>query len=449
MQKVFKRKIYKKLLEWKKLDGSCALLIEGARRIGKSTIVEEFARNEYESFVLIDFSNVSSEVRGLFDNMMDLDFFFLRLQAIMGVNLKRRKSLVVFDEVQFEPRARQAIKFLVKDGRYDYIETGSLISIRKNVKDILIPSEERRIEMFPMDYEEFLWATGMEAVAVQLREILRLRRPMGEGVNRKLMRDFRLYMLVGGMPQAICKYLETNNLQDVDEVKRGIISLYENDFMKIDGTGRISALFDSIPAQLCSNISRYRPHAVAEADSESMQVLVQELADSKTVNMCYHVNDPGPMMSSYFDMSRFKMFICDTGLFLTLAFKNESFTSNDIYRKLLSDKLEANLGYVYENAVAQILATAGKRLFYYTFQNPNNTGSYEIDFLIADRNKVDPIEVKSSGYLRHASLDEFCRKFSSRIGQAYCVTPKDRSHSGEIVYLPFYLLPFLFDEGMD
>lgn len=445
MQKVFRRKIYNKLLEWKKSEGSTALLIEGARRIGKSTIVEEFARNEYESFVLIDFSNVSSEVRELFDNMMDLDYFFLRLQAIMGVSLKRRKSLVVFDEVQFEPRARQAIKYLVKDGRFDYIETGSLISIRKNVKDILIPSEEKKIEMYPMDYEEFLWAIGMEDTATQLRELLRLKKPMGDGVNRKLMRDFRLYMLVGGMPQAVNKYLETNNLQEVDEVKRAIISLYESDFRKIDAIGRISALFDSIPAQLCSNVSRYRPHSVAEADSESMQLLVQELVDSKTVYICYHATDPGPMMSSYFDMSRYKMFLCDTGLFLTLAFKNESFTSNEIYRKLLSDKLEANLGYVYENVVAQILTASGKRLFYYTFQNPNNTGSYEIDFLVAERNKVDPIEVKSSGYLRHASLDAFCQKFSSRIGHSYCVTPKDRSHSGEVINLPFYLLPFLFD----
>lgn len=446
MPEIFKRKIYNRILEWKKWDGKYALLIEGARRVGKSTIVRHFAVNEYKTYIFIDFAEASHEVRELFSDMHDLDFFFLRLQTIFGVSLHTRKSLIVFDEVQFEPRARQAIKYLVADGRYDYIETGSLISIRKNVKDILIPSEEHKIEMFPMDYEEFLWATGKEAVPDLLRQVLSMKRPLGDAAHRQMMRDFRLYMLVGGMPQAVETYLSTNDLSMVDQTKRRIIDLYESDFMKIDSSGRISALFDAIPTQLSSNASRYKPHAAAESDSSTMPVLIQELASSKTVNLCYHASDPGTMMSAFYDMDRFKLFLGDTGLFITLAFKNDVFTNNTIYQKLLSDKLAVNLGYVYENVVSQILCAAGKRQFYYTFLNPNKTGSYEIDFLISDGTKIMPIEVKSSGYTRYASLEAFCAKFSDRISHILCVSPKDRSSKDGITNLPFYLLPFLLEK---
>lgn len=445
MVKLFKRKIYDLILEWKKLDGKYALLIEGARRVGKSTIVRQFAENEYKSFIFIDFAQASEEIKNLFSDIHDLDFFFLRLQTLFGVSLHKRDSLIVFDEVQFHPKARQAIKYLVADGRYDYIETGSLISIRKNVKDILIPSEEMKIEMLPMDFEEFLWAVGKESLPDLLRQFLKTKKALGQAAHRQMMRDFRLYMLVGGMPQAVETYICTNDFSSVDMVKRRIIDLYEDDFMKIDASGRISALFDAIPAQLAGNASRYRPHAAAEADSHTMSVLIRELADSKTVAVCYHANDPGPMMAAYYDLDRFKMFVADTGLFVTLAFKNEEFTQNVIYQKLLSDKLAANMGYVYENVVSQIIKTSGKRLFYYTFPNANDTGYYEIDFLVADAHKVMPIEVKSAGYSRYASLDAFRNKFSDRISQPYCLSPKDRSSSDGVINLPFYLLPFLLE----
>lgn len=414
--------------------------------MGKSTVVRQFAENEYKSYIFIDFSETSQEVHDLFGDMHDIDFFFLRLQTIFGRSLHKRESLIVFDEVQFEPKARQAIKYLVADGRYDYIETGSLISIRKNVKDILIPSEEHKIEMFPMDYEEFLWAIGKESLPDLLRQLLLSKRAVGEAVNRQMMRDFRLYMLVGGMPQAVEAYLSTNDLGSVDRVKRRIIELYEDDFIKIDPSGRLSALFDAIPAQLTNNASRYRPHSVAESDSETMPVLIQELASSKTVNLCYHATDPGVMMSAFYDLDRFKLFVGDTGLFVSLAFKNEGFTGNVIYQKLLSDKLSANMGYVYENVVSQILSASGKRQFYYTFPNPNGTGNYEIDFLVSQGVKVIPIEVKSSGYSRYASLEAFCHKFSDRISQPYCVSPKDRASKDGIINLPIYFLPFLFDQ---
>ncbi len=381
----------------------------------------------------------------LLGDIHDLDFFFLRLQTMFGVSLHKRKSLIVFDEVQFEPRARQAIKYLVADGRYDYIETGSLISIRKNVKDILIPSEEHKIEMFPMDYEEFLWAVGKSQLPEILRTLLASKRAIGDGINRQMMRDFRLYILVGGMPQAVEEYINSNDFSRVDHVKRKIIDLYEEDFMKIDPLGRISALFDAIPAQLSNNISRYKPHAVTQADSDTMSILIQELASSKTINICYHATDPGPMMSAFYDLNRFKLFIGDTGLFVTLAFKNTGYTDNTIYSKLLSDKLSANLGYVYENVVSQILRAAGKKQYYYTFPNCNDTGTYEIDFLVTDGTKVDPIEVKSSGYSRYASLEAFCHKFSDRVGQPYCISPKDRNSKDGIINLPFYLLPFLYE----
>lgn len=355
MTHIFKRKIYDRILEWKKKDGKYALLIEGARRVGKSTIVRQFAEREYKSYIIIDFANASQEIHELFNDMHNLDFFFLRLQTFFGVSLYKRKSLIVFDEVQFQPKARQAIKYLVADGRYDYIETGSLISIRKNVKNILIPSEEEKIEMFPMDYEEFLWATGKEDVPNLLRQLLSMKQALGDAAHRQMMRDFRLYMLVGGMPQAVETYITSNDFKEVDHTKRKIIELYTDDFLKIDRTGRISALFDAIPAQLYKNAARFKPHASADADSITMPILIQELADSKTVNVCYCATDPCIMMSACYNLDRFKLFIGDTGLFITLAFKNEEVTNNIIYAKLLSDKLSVNLGYVYENVVSQII----------------------------------------------------------------------------------------------
>lgn len=442
---MFKRKIYDKLLEWKtESDGHTALLIEGARRIGKSTVVEAFAKNEYDSYILIDFSIASKGIKALFEDVSDLNYLFLQLQLQYRVDLVERKSLIIFDEVQLCPLARQAIKHLVKDRRYDYIETGSLISIRKNVKDILIPSEERRINMYPMDYEEFLWAVGDKTSFPLTRQCYEKGLPLGQQANRQLLRSFRLYMLVGGMPQAVNEYLTTNNFRKVDLVKRDILKLYEDDFMKIDPTGRASLLFDSIPAQLSKNASRYQVSSVLpNSRAEDILKLVTEMVDSKTVLVSYHATDPNTGLSAHKDLSQFKLFICDTGLFTTLMFKDRDFTENVIYEKILNDKLAANLGYLFENVVAQMLAANGNDLFYHTFDSENSQHKREIDFLIARRNKICPIEVKSSGYKTHVSLDEFCQKFSDRILSRYLVYTKDYAQDGVMTYLPVYMVPFL------
>ena len=442
---MFRRKIYDKLLEWKsESNGKTALLIEGARRIGKSTVAEEFAKNEYETYILIDFARASKEIRNLFDDISDLNYLFLMLQLHYNTDLHERKSLIIFDEVQLCPSARQAIKALVQDRRYDYIETGSLISIRKNVKDILIPSEERKLIMYPMDYEEFLWAVGDNTTFSLVRKCFEMNQKLGDDVNRRMLRQFRLYMLVGGMPQAVSEYIESNNFKKVDYVKRDILNLYEDDFMKIDPTGRLSLLFDSIPAQLNTNASRYKTSSIIGNESgEKILEFIAELKSSRTVLVSYHVNDPNAGMSNTKDISRFKLFICDTGLFTTLMFKDREFTENDIYSKLLSDKLGTNLGYIYENAVAQILAANGNELFYYTMMNEVSKHNYEIDFLLARKNKVCPIEVKSSGYKTHRSLDVFTEKYSSRILNRYLVYTKDFARENDIYCLPVYMVPYL------
>jgi hypothetical protein len=442
---MFKRKIYEKLVEWKKeSDGRTALLVEGARRIGKSTVVENFAKNEYESYILIDFSTASRTVRELFEDISDLNYIFLQLQLQYKVDLHERKSLIIFDEVQLCPLARQAIKSLVKDHRYDYIETGSLISIKKNVQDILIPSEERKISMYPMDYEEFLWAIGDTVSTSLVKKLFEAGQALGEKMNRKLLRDFRLYMLVGGMPQAVDEYIKTNNFRKVDAVKRDILSLYEDDFKKIDATGRLSVLFDAIPAQLNKNASRYQISSVLDSGwSDKMLELIAELKDSKTVLISYHTNDPNAGMANNKDLTKFKMFLCDTGLFVTLMFKDKDFTENIIYEKLLNDKLSTNLGYLYENVVAQILAANGNELFYYTFANSISKHNYEIDFLLARKNKLCPIEIKSSGYKTHKSLDTFSQKYSDRILWKYLVYTKDLCKDQDIICLPVYMAQFL------
>ena len=441
---IFKRKLYQKMLLWKnRRNGSTALLIEGARRVGKSTLVEEFAKNEYKSYILIDFSDASRKINALFEDMHDLDFFFLSLQNVTGVSLVKRESVIVFDEVQFNPRARQAIKHLVKDGRYDYIETGSLISIRKNVQDILIPSEEESLTLHPMDLDEFYWATGKEVVAEQLRQAFEMKRPMGDAVHRKWMRELRLYMLVGGMPQAVDAYLKYNDLREVDDAKRNILSLYDNDFIKIDGSGRASKIFSAIPSQLNNNASRYQMGSVIENQTAGrLAETVFDIQDSKAAVMAFHVTDPNVGMGMFKDYSRYKMFMADTGLFVTLAFKNKLYTENIIYQKLLSDKLEANLGYVYENLVAQMLHTAGHDLFYYTFPAEHNH-NYELDFLLEKGGKMVPIEVKSSGYKSHKSLDAFCEKFSQRIGNRILLYTKDYHKDQQTECLPIYFAGML------
>lgn len=442
---MFKRKIYQQLLDWKKeSDGRTALLIQGARRIGKSTVVEEFARREYASHIMIDFSKVKPEVLSLFQDMSDLNYFFLKLQLLYKVNLKERQSVIIFDEVQLCPQARQAIKHLVADYRYDYMETGSLISIRKNTRDILIPSEEETINMYPMDYEEFLWALGDEVTTSLLYECFIKKKPLGDAVHRKQMQQFRLYMLVGGMPQAVEMYLNTNNFSKIDKVKRNILRLYENDFRKIDISGRASKLFEAIPSELNKNTLRYQVSKVLEQQrAKDIREIFADLQDSMTVLASFHVNDPCAGMSLNMDIDRFKMFLCDTGLFTTLAFKDRDFTDNVIYEKLFHNKLAANLGYMYENIVAQTLRARGDNLFYHTFPSETSNHTNEIDFIIARKNKICPIEVKSSGYKQHASLDRFRAKFRDRILQSYVIYTKDYQQAEGVEYIPVYMAQFL------
>ncbi len=441
---IFRRKAYQKILQWKQEShGETALLIEGARRVGKSTLVRQFTQNEYKSFALFDFSKASKEEKALFEDLSDMDFFFTRLKLLKNITLYERESVIVFDEVQKYPIARQAIKALVEDGRYDYIETGSLISIHKNVENIIIPSEEEVLDLHPLDYEEFLWALGDTATMDLLREAFQKKRGFGDAVNRKLMRDFRLYMLVGGMPQSVSKYLETKDLAAVDKTKRSIIRLYRNDFQKIDKTGKAMSLFMAIPSQLANNANRFQPTTVIDKTrAEQLDNLVFLMQDSKTVNVCYHANDPNVGFDLTTDRSAYKMFTVDTGLFVTLAFWNKNYTENIIYQKLLNDSLSANLGYVYENMVAQMLVAAGNRLFYYTFPD-GNKHNYEVDFLLSHTTKICPIEVKSEGYNTHRSLDEFCKKFSSRVGNRYLVYTKDFRKDGETLLVPVYMTGLL------
>ena len=441
---LFKRKLYGEMLKWKKTDGASALLIKGARRVGKSTLAEDFAKNEYDSYILIDFSAAPPAVHELFRDLSDLNYLFMRLQLIYNVTLYKRRSVIIFDEVQKQPLARQAIKHLVKDGRYDYIETGSLLSIRKNIKDIVIPSEETRLSLYPMDYEEFCNAVGDETTVPLLSEAYEKKLPLGDSVNAQMMRKFRLYMLVGGMPQAVKEYIAANNLASVDMVKRKIIELYEEDFRKTDPSGRAGMLFDAIPSELAKNASRYQISSVIEGERESrMSEVIADMQDSMTVNIAWHADSPSAGMALSRDSRRYKLYVCDTGLFTTLAFKDRAFTENVIYEKLLSNKLNSNLGYLYENVAAQTLRASGNELYYYTFPRDNSNKNYEIDFIVVRKNKICPLEIKSSGYKTHASLDAFCSKFSAFTSDSYLVYTKDLKKERAVTCLPIYMLQFL------
>lgn len=439
----FKRKAYDKLLEWKNLySDKYAVLLEGARRVGKSTIAENFAKNEYKSYILIDFSKTTSNILKCFDDIGNLNIFFLRLQAETGITLYEHESLIIFDEVQLFPKARQAIKHLVFDGRYSYLETGSLISIKKNVKDILIPSEEMRIQVYPMDYQEFCDATGSNYEL--LREIYNCGTAIGQATNRKLMRDLRIYMAVGGMPQAVEAYVSGKNFSEIDMSKRQIISLYEEDFKKIDDSGRISALYHSVPAQLARDTRKYRiTTAIGKKNNTKAEELLYELIDSKTVLPCYNSTNPRVSLTNTKDFNSYKLYLSDTGLFVTLLFIDRPVTENDIYAKLLSDKLPANLGYLYENLVAQMIAASGRELFYHTWEKNGSTHYYEVDFLISEGSKINAFEVKSSGTGKHESIKEFSKKFSQNVNKVYLISQKDVGREEHLLLKPFYFMPFL------
>ena len=443
---MFKRKAYEELLKWKKeWDGKYACLLEGARRVGKTTIAEEFARNEYESYILIDFSNVSKELLDVFDDISKIDRFFLRLQMYTGVELIERKSVIIFDEIQLFPKARQAIKHLVKDGRYDYIETGSLISIKKNVKDILIPSEEHKIHVYPMDYEEFMWATGANPNVLSMAYKSNIE--LGNAANRNAMKDFRVYMAVGGMPQAVERYIATNNFEAVDKVKREILELYYDDLKKIDDSGRITDMYKSVPSQLASKKKHYViTAATGKQKTRKDEERLFELIESGLVLPCYNVINPSVSLSQTKDSNCFKLYLSDIGLFTTMLFNDSQNGIADIYQKLLSDSLPADLGYLYENVVAQTIKASGRELYYHTWRKEGSTHSFEIDFLITSKNKIIPIEVKSSAVKNHKSIDAFEKKYSKYVGERYLLSQKDVGKEGTLKQRPIYMTLFLLKD---
>lgn len=444
---MFKRKAFEKLKYWKeKKAPKYAVLLEGARRVGKSTIAEEFAKQEYKSYIKIDFANVRKEILDVFEDIAEPDIFFLRLQTATGITLYKRESVIIFDEIQLMPKVRQAIKYLVADGRYDYIETGSLISIKKNVKDIVIPSEEIKIQVYPMDYEEFMWATGNETYQV-LKELYKRGKAVGNSLNRKLMRDFRVYMAIGGMPQAVAAYVEGKNFTEIDEVKREIINLYKDDFFKIDGTGLIGRMYESIPTQLATDKRSYVISAATGKKKVDKDIeRLYNMLDSKTVLPCYNVLNPSVTLSQTMDNQTFKLYLADTGLFTTMIFSSSGETDENIYTKLLSDSLPADLGYLYENAVAQVINAAERPLYYHTWRKDNVTRYFEIDFLVASKTKIVPIEVKSSGLGMHKSITEFQRKYSKNTAAPILLSQKDVGQVEMLKLYPIYMLPYILED---
>ena len=446
---MLKRKIYEELKNWKnKNNGQTALLIDGARRVGKSYIAEEFADNEYKSHIIIDFGNAPQDILDLFiHESSDLDLFFAKLSAFYSTTLHKRESLIVFDEVQQFPRARQLIKYLVADGRYDYLETGSLIRLKKNTENIIIPSEEEHIEMFPMDFEEFLWAMGDEATFPLIRKCFETKTPLGQTLHRKIMNDFRQYILVGGMPQSVLAYLNEKNFAASDEAKRRILRLYRDDVSKFAAgyEDKVYAIFDGIPSQLSKKEKKYTLSSINKnARFRSFEDSFVWLNEAMVVNACFNATDPNVGLALSADHATQKCYMADTGLLVTHTFMDTAFTDNELYKAILFDKLDVNEGMIMENAVAQMLRCNGHKLYFYSrSDNLHRENHMEIDFLITEKKKISPIEVKSANYRSHSSLDKFRKKFSSKIGTPYILYPKDVMEKDGIWHLPLYMAMFL------
>lgn len=449
MNMMLKRKIYAALVAWKnRSNGKTALLIDGARRVGKSYIAKEFAQNEYESHIIIDFGNAPKDVLDLFESdSADLDLFFAKLVLFYGTPLTNRKSLIVFDEVQQFPRARQLIKYLVADGRYDYLETGSLIRLKKNVQNIIIPSEEDHIEMFPMDFEEFLWAMGDEVTIPFLRQAFEAKKPLGVAVHRKIMNSFRQYLLVGGMPQSVLAYQNGKDFGASDEAKRSILRLYREDVSKFAAgyEDKVYAVFDEIPGQLSKKEKKYKLSAIDKnARFRSYEDSFIWLNEAMVVNTCFNATDPNVGLALSADHATQKCYMADTGLLVTHTFMDGAYTDNELYRAILFDKLDINEGMIMENIVAQMLRFNGHRLYFYSrCDNEHRENHMEIDFLIAEGKKIAPIEVKSGNYRSHSSLDKFRKKFSDQIGNSYILYTKDVLKKDGILHLPIYMAMFL------
>lgn len=449
---MLKRKIYDELLKWKKeKNGKTALMVEGARRIGKSYIVEEFARNEYDSYIMIDFSKAPKMVKSWFDIYLEeIDNLLGNIQLQYKKRLTPRKSLIIFDEVQACPRAREAIKALVEDGRFDYLETGSLISIKKNVKNILIPSEEDSIEMYPMDFEEFLWAMGDNLLMPFIQKQFESKQPMGE-FHRRAMDYFRKYMIIGGMPQAVNAYLETKDFTKVDAVKRQILKLYRNDIHKYADNveNKVTAIYDEIPGQLSKHEKKFRLTALEdEARMRSYEDAFFWLSDAKIINCCYNSSEPNVSLRLNEDRTTIKCYMADTGLLLSHTFNSRGLMSQEIYQKLMFDKLEINEGMLVENIVAQMLCAKGHRLFFYSSSSEVAEDRMEIDFLIqkgkvTSRHNISAIEVKSGNKYTLTSLRKCLKKFNESMSTPYVIHSKDVKTEDGVVYIPLYMTPLL------
>lgn len=442
---MLKRKIYDKLVEWKRSsNGETALLIDGARRVGKSFIAKAFAQAEYQSYIIIDFGNVSKDILDLFIyDSVDLDLFFSKLSAYYRTMLYPRKSLIIFDEVQQFPRARQLIKYLVADGRYDYLETGSLIRLKKNTENIIIPSEEEHIEMFPLDFEEFLWALGDEATASLIRLSYEKKQALGQALHRKIMTDFRQYMLVGGMPQAVLAYAKNKDFNAADIAKRRILRLYRDDVSKFAAgyEDKVYAVFDEIPGQLSKKEKKYSVSSLGKNSRfRTFEDSFIWLNEAMVVNTCYNATDPNVGLALSMDVTTQKCYMADTGLLVTQTFMDTDFTDNELYRAILFDRLDINEGMLVENIVAQMLRCNGHKLFFYSRSDSINRENHmEIDFIIKQNRKICPIEVKSGNYRSHASLDKFKNKFSDKIGTSYILYSKDVMEKDGIWHLPLYM----------
>lgn len=443
----FKRKIYDKLVDWKNnSNGKTAILIEGARRIGKSTIAEEFAKNEYKDYLLIDFNIAPIEIKNLFIyERYDINLLLQKLQSFYHKVLPVRESLIIFDEVQFCPEARSLIKYLVLDGRYDYLETGSLISIKMNVENIIIPSEERKINMYPLDFEEFLWALGDNTTIPFLKECYEKKCMIGM-MHRRIMQDLKTYILIGGLPQAVLEYIETKRFDTADEIKRDILYLYHNDISKYgDKSKKITRIYDNIPSQLSNDSKKFKYSSISKnARRENYENELTWLDEAKLVNLCYNITNPNIDLSFTKDEVSFKCYQLDVGLLVTQAYANKSYIDNEIYKAILFDRLNVNNGMIAENFVAQTLKAKGYDLFYYE-KNDNDVieNNMKVDFLIVQDKKINPIEVKSGEYKKHTSIDRFKDKYKKLVGKRYILHTKDLKVEDDTLYLPLYMAMFL------
>lgn len=446
---MLKRKIYNELLLWKENSkGSTSVMIDGARRVGKSFIAEEFAKNEYKSYIIIDFGNAPAEILDLFNNeSSNLDLFFAKLSSFYSTILYRRNSLIIFDEVQQCPRARQLIKYLVADGRYDFLETGSLIRLKKNVQNIILPSEEDHIEMFPLDFEEFLWALGDEATYPLIKSCFETKTPLGATLHRKIMNQFRQYILVGGMPQSVLAYIKDMNFKASDIAKRRILQLYRNDVAKFAAgyEDKVFAVFDNIPGQLSKKEKKYKLSSLGkEARFRTYEDSFVWLNEAMIVNASFNATDPHIGLALSSDTTTQKCYMADTGLLVTHTFRDKNYTDNELYKAILFDKLSINEGMLMENVVAQMLRYKRERLYFYSrSDSQKRENSIEIDFLITEGKKISPVEVKSSNYRSHISLDKFKKHFSSVIGNSYILYPKDLMIKDGIIHLPLYMAELL------